>query len=184
MIGAATAYCGLLIAFVGLLATIHPIRTLRLTSRLRGALLLLTGVIVVAVALSLPARDVHVAELRTRLDEFAPVYQFNEVHEIRIAAAPEQVYQAMRAVTAGEISFFKLLTWLRRFGRPGPESILNAPDRMPLLDVATRTGFLLLADDVPREIVLGAVVVRPPSWQRPDAATPATFEPSASIQRP
>jgi hypothetical protein len=176
VIGAAAAYLGLAIAFIGLLATIHPIRKLRLTSRLRGALLLLTGVIVVAIALSLPARDVHVAESRTRLDEFAPDYQFNEVHAIRIAAAPEQVYQAMRAVTAGEISLFQLLTWLRRFGRPGPESILNAPDRMPLLDVATRTGFLLLADDMPREVVLGTVVLAPPMWRRRDAATPAAFK--------
>lgn len=176
MIGAATAYLGLVIAFIGLAATIYPIRKLRLTSRLRGALLLLTGVLVVAIAFALPAPDVHVAEKRARLDEFAPVYQLNEVHSIRIAAAPERVYQAMREVTANEIAFFQLLTWLRRFGRPGPESILNAPDRMPLLDVATRTGFLLLADDVPQEVVLGTLVLRPPRWQRPDEATPAVFK--------
>lgn len=176
MIGAATVYLGLVVAFVGLVATIRPIRTLRLTSRLRGALLLLTGLIVVAIGLSLPAAEVRVATARTRLDEFAPVYQFNEVHTIRIAAAPEHVYQAMRAVTAGEISLFQLLTWLRRFGRSGPESILNAPDRMPLLDVATRTTFLLLADDAPVELVLGTVVLAPANWQRPDAATPDAFK--------
>jgi hypothetical protein len=175
VIGAATVYLGLVIAFVGLVATLRPIRTLRLTSRLRGALLLLTGLIVVAIAFALPARDVRVAAARTRLDEFAPVYQFNEVHTIRVAVAPEQVYQAMRAVTAGEISFFQLLTWLRRFGRPGPESILNAPDRMPLLDVATRTTFLLLADDAPRELVLGTVVLAPANWRPPNAATPDAF---------
>lgn len=104
MIGAATAYLGLVIAFIGLAAALYPIRKLRLTSRLRGALLLLTGVLVVAIAFALPALDVHVAERRARLDEFAPVYQFNELHSIRIAAAPERVYQAMRAVTANGVS--------------------------------------------------------------------------------
>ena len=166
MIGAVTAYLGLGIAFIGLLGTIHPIRRLRLTTHLRGALLLLTGVIVVAVALSLPARDVHVAELRTRLDEFAPVYQFNEVHAIRIAAAPEQVYQAMRAVTADEISFFKLLTWLRRFGRPGPREHLecsrsHAASRRGDADGVPAAGRRYAARDS-----VGHGRVRPPSWQR------------------
>ena len=74
---------------------------------------------------------------------------------------------AIRAVSADEIALFQTLTWLRRFGRSGPESILNAPEHQPIIDVATKTGFLLLQDQ-PREVVIGAIVVRPPGTSRPN----------------
>ena len=35
-----------------------------------------------------------------RLDEFAPSYEFNEVHSIRVIAPKERVYAAIKAVTA------------------------------------------------------------------------------------
>jgi hypothetical protein len=109
-----------------------------------------------------------------RLEEFAPTYQFNEVHRIRIAAPRNRIYRSIKEVTAGEITLFRTLTWLRRFGRAGPHSILNAPAHEPLLDVATRTGFLLLADDVERELVVGTVLIAPGAAKRP--GTPAQFK--------
>jgi hypothetical protein len=105
-----------------------------------------------------------------RLDEFAPVWQFNEVHTITVQASPDRVYRAIKAVSAAEVRFFRALTWLRRLGRPGPSSILNPPAHLPLLEVATRSGFLLLADDPNRELVVGTVVVRPPGVGQPSSA--------------
>jgi hypothetical protein len=52
--------------------------------------------------------------------------------------------------------------WIRRGGRPGPESILNPAGHRSLIEVATRSGFVLLADDPPRELVIGTVVKVPP----------------------
>ena len=97
----------------------------------------------------------------SELDRVAPSYQFNEVHRTTVRATPERAYLAIKEVTASEILFFRELTWLRRFGRRGSESILNAPERRPLLDVATQTSFITLADS-PREIVVGTVVIAPP----------------------
>src|SRR5688572_25442076 len=94
------------------------------------------------------------------LDRVAPSYQFHEVHRTTVRATPDRAYRAIKEVTAAEILFFRELTWLRRLGRPGPEDILNAPERRPLLDVATRTSFITLADG-PREIVVGTVVIAP-----------------------
>jgi hypothetical protein len=94
-----------------------------------------------------------------RLDDFVPRFQFHEVHTRRIAAPPEQVYEAVWEVRADEIAFFRLLVWLRRGGRNTPLSILNPGTRAPLLEVATRTGFTLLADDRPRELVIGMAVI-------------------------
>jgi len=119
------------------------------------------GVLLAFVAVLLPAPEIRIATPRTRLDEFAPAWQFNEVHSIRTAAPCVRACTALKEVTAGEIRFFRTLTWIRRFGRPGPEGILNAPEGEPVLEVATRTGFRILAEDTGREIVLGIRVIPP-----------------------
>jgi hypothetical protein len=105
-----------------------------------------------------------------RLDEFAPEHEFNEVHAIRVRAPTERVYRAIKEVTAGEIALFRALTWIRRLGRKGKESILNPPPDEPVLGVATRTGFLMLADEPEREIVVGTVVIVPAGARKPRTA--------------
>ena len=167
---------GIAIAFFGTLAIVHPIPRLLLATRSLGAVALLGGAVLVVIGCVLPAPESHVATARSRLDEFMPSYQFNEVHRIHIAAPPDRVYRAVREVRAGEISLFKLLTTIRRFGRPGPQSILNAPDELPILDVATRTTFLLLVDDPPREYVSGTIVEAPQGWKRSEVKTPEAFK--------
>jgi hypothetical protein len=110
----------------------------------------------------------------TRLDEFMPVWQFRERHTIRIAAPPARVFAAIKEVRAKEIAFFNILVWIRRGGRRGPKSILNPGDTAPLLDVATKSGFIYLADDPPRETVVGTAVIAPPGNKC--EATPAMFK--------
>jgi len=79
-----------------------------------------------------------------------------------VNAPPERAFEAIRAVTAGEIPLFRALTWIRRLGRSGSEGILQAPEQLPLLDVATRNSFLLLAQESGRELVIGTIVLAPP----------------------
>jgi hypothetical protein len=98
---------------------------------------------------------------RTRLDEFVPVWQFNEVHRTRVAASPDRIFSAIKTVTADEILFFRTLVWLRRLGRAGTDGILNPAERTPILDVALRTTFLGLAEDSPRELLVGTLVIAP-----------------------
>ncbi len=104
-----------------------------------------------------------------------PEWQFNETHRIHVAAPPERVFAAIRAVTADEIPLFHLLTAIRRGGRPGPESILNAPGQKPLLDVATATSFIQLVDAAPREVVLGTVITAPAAVRQGRRLTPKDF---------
>lgn len=92
---------------------------------------------------------------------------------------PERVFDATRATTPGEIRGFRLLTWLRRGGRRQAPNILDAPGGEPLIDTAVRGGFVLLAEDRPREIVVGAVVIGQHKLVLP--LTPAGF---AAIDAP
>src|SRR5437867_2817882 len=161
LIGTILIYAGLLAAFVGGISILRPLTFLNIWSRLQGVMLVAGGILVFGVGVSLPAAEKTVGTPITHLDEFVPVYQFGEFHSIRIQAPRERVYAAVHRVTADEITLFRALTWIRRFGRPGPESILNAQPDKPLLDVAQQTGFLKLAEEPGREIVLGTLVAAP-----------------------
>jgi hypothetical protein len=99
--------------------------------------------------------------MTTLLDDAVPSWQFRERHQTYVRATPERVYAAMRAVPAREIFLFRTLVAIRRCGRPGSESILNPGPDAPLLDVALRSGFHLIAEEVPREIVIGMYVIQP-----------------------
>lgn len=175
MFPSALVYLGLIAAGIGAVSVLVPLAFLGIRRRATGLLLLIIGVAVVAVGMVLPAREVRIDAPETQLDHFMPVYQFSEIHSARIKAPRDRVYRAIRSVTADEIRLFRALTGIRRLGRPGPESILNAPERMPILDVATRTSFLLLADEPAREIVLGTVVVAPRGWRPRTRPSPGGF---------
>jgi hypothetical protein len=172
MFAVGVVYLGLMSAFCGTVSLIKPLWFLGIPTRQRALIVMAIGIVVVVLGCLLPARERRVNLVRTKLDEFAPIYQFNEFHSIRIAADKEQVYRAIKSVTAEEILFFRTLVWIRRFGQPGPESILNPRKDQPILDVATRTGFILLADLPNEEIVLGTLAVTPPGWRRKTKSRP------------
>lgn len=174
MFGSAIVYLGFVITASGLILFVKPIERLHVTSRSQALAIAGIGAILVGVGLTLPATESRVTRVETRLDEFVPVWQFRERHTIRVAEPPARVFEAIRSVRANEISLFNALTWIRRGGRRAPESILNAGERAPLLDVATGSGFIYLADDAPREIVIGTVVVAPPGGH--GTLTPETFK--------
>ena len=174
MWGSATVYSGAIIAVAGLALAVKPSRRLRIPTRGRALVVAVVGLVAVAIGLSLPARDSGVERVETRLDTFAPAWQFREVHTIRIAAPPARVFEAITRVRADEILLFRTLTWIRRGGRQMPASILNAGDTEPIIDVATSSGFVRLAVDAPRELVIGTVVIRPPGPRRP--LTPEVFQ--------
>lgn len=91
------------------------------------------------------------------IDRFLPEFSFSERHDVAVAAGPETVLRAVRDVTPGEMPLLVLLMALRALparlrGRGRPAS-----DRLrPVLDVALGAGFIRLAEDAPRQLVVGA----------------------------
>ena len=176
MFGSCVVYAGLVVAFLGGISILKPLAFLGIHTRLSGLLAFVLGIFVVFLGWLLPAGDVHIASARTHLDEFAPNYQFGEFHTIHVDAPRERVFEAMKDVTADEIFLFRTLTWIRRLGGSDQESILNPPPHEPILDVAKRTGFLLLAEEPNREIVLGTAVAAPPGFRPSHKPTPEDFK--------
>lgn len=151
-------YCGSIAVLIGLLAIVRPLPRLGLRKRRRALMVVVAGFSAITIVFNLTPPTRAAAAPSTRLDDLAPRFQFREAHEIRVAAPPERAYAAIKTVTANEIALFQTFTWIRRFGQDGPESIMNAPGNQPILDVAVKGGFTLLADEAPREIVFGTPV--------------------------
>lgn len=161
IVGSVLVYLGLVMAFAGAINVMRPLRWLRVQRRRTGLALLGAGVLLVVAGLALPVREARAPGAASRLDHFVPSWEFQELHTIRIHASPDQVYRAVRAVTADEIRLFRTLTWIRHPGRPWvprAESILAPPEQQPILDIALRTTFLSLADEPGREVVVGTIV--------------------------
>jgi hypothetical protein len=82
------------------------------------------------------------------LNDFLPAYEARERHSLSIAASPERVDRAVRAVTLAEIPVARALFALRSVGRG------SANARGSLIESMVRQGVLL--EDVPGEgLVLG-----------------------------
>jgi hypothetical protein len=161
MIGSAVLYLGVAIAVGGVILMVKPTRRFGVPTRGRAGIVVIAGITVIAIAIMAPAWESRAGRVITRLDAFAPVWQFQERHAIHIAAPPARVFDAIKRVRADEIWLFHTLTWIRRGGRPLPEGILNAGALEPIIDVATDTSFVRLAEDAPRELVVGTVVGAP-----------------------
>jgi len=81
---------GVIVAFIGLFLIIKPTRRSGLRTRRRGAIVAALGLLITATGFLLPAGESRVARSTSRLDEFMPAWQFNELHAIRIVAPPER----------------------------------------------------------------------------------------------
>lgn len=155
-------YAGLLAMLAGLVSVFKPIRFLRLSTPRRGGALLAAGLALALLGAALPARVTCPARKHARMEDFLPCYQFHEVHSTRVHASPDRIFQAIKTVTPEEIRFFRTLTWIRSPRLPGKgrtkETILSAPPKKPILDVALHSGFLLLAEEADHELVVGTIV--------------------------
>jgi hypothetical protein len=161
MFASALWYVGLIFTAAGGLFTLRPVRRLGVPTRRRAVGLTSAGMLSAAASLLVGGALQRVAAPVAEIDRFVPAYQFNEAHEIEISAPVDRAYRAVLDVTPEEISFYRALTWLRRFGRAGPESILNPAAGKPLLDTAVRTSFRKLAEVENREIVFGGFTAAP-----------------------
>jgi len=133
---------GLFALLLGVLCVVKPLHVLGIRKRGGGAALMAAGLALAVIGAALPA-PLQRSTTATRIDDFAPAYQFDERHSIRVQAPRDRVFHAIKAVAADEILFFRTLTWMRSPHLPGrgPESILNVGPTTPILEAALRGGF-------------------------------------------
>jgi len=156
--GGVVIYLSLIGVATGIASLLKPVRLIGIRTRMRGLLVAGLGLLSFTAGVYLPVTETRVETPRTRLDEFVPVFQFSELHTVQISAPKVRVWSAIWKVTPEEIRFFQTLTWIRRFGKPSPPGVLNAPERRPILETFTSGAFPMLADEPGTEIVIGHAV--------------------------
>jgi hypothetical protein len=164
LVGTIFVYAALAVMFLGCVCVVRPLRFMGIPSRPYGAAVASCGVAIFLIGVNLPAPEEKIAARTTMLDDFVPIYQFAEFHALRIKAPRGRVFAAICDLPSDEITFFRTLTWIRRFGRSEQRSILNPPPHEPILAVATRSGFMKLDEQPGYEVVLGTLAVAPPGW--------------------
>jgi hypothetical protein len=92
------------------------------------------------------------------LDKFMSVYHFNEVHAVVARATPERIFRAIKEVTPQEMPLVRTLFWMRSLpalltGRGGS----RLGGAKAVLEQALSGGFVLLAEETNRELVLGTI---------------------------
>jgi len=97
----------------GLLALAGLGMLLRKRTRRLGTRVLIAGVAGMAIALFWPASEKR-ASATAQIDRAMPVWEFDERHEIDVAATPAQIFEAIRAVRADDIRLFNTLPLLAR----------------------------------------------------------------------
>jgi hypothetical protein len=159
--GSLVWYSGCALAALGVFLTIRPIRRMGGPTRRAGASLTLLGVGLAILSAATGGSLQHGASPATLLDRYMPIFQFDETHAIEIQASADETYAAIFAVTPNEIALFRTLTWIRRFGRQGEVSILNAPSERPLMETALATSFRKIAERPNEELVVVSFAVAP-----------------------
>jgi len=95
------------------------------------------------------------------IDNIMPLYHFNEVQSIIVKTnSRNDILNAVRNVTPKEIPFLFELFWLR--GLPSSVILLkrykfSINKKSPLLEQFLASGFLLLAEEESRELVVGGI---------------------------
>lgn len=145
------AYGGIVAALLGLANLALPFRFLGVRKRAVGALILAGGVALTLAALFWPASMIRVAQPRTRLDDVMPEYQFFERHSASIHARPEQVMEAVRQSTFGDMKSLVMLLKIRGAALRIHDSGTFLQNKR-ILDAFSESGYVL--GDSEHEIVM------------------------------
>jgi hypothetical protein len=165
------AYAGIVLALFGLANLALPFRFLGIRKRAVGALILAGGAGLAVAALLWPAPIIRVAQHRTRLDDIMPEYQASERHSERIHAKPEQVMQAIRQSTFGDLKSLVTLLKIRGAVSRTPDTGGFLQDKR-VLDAFSESQYLFGGSE--HEIVmLGVWNVR--ANRRPEVRTLQEF---------
>lgn len=88
------------------------------------------------------------------IDEFMPIYDFDEKHEINIRASRETVYAALSSFDFNESA---IIRWLFRLRGLASKNLCDATAQTQTLRDMTKFGFVVLGEKPSEEILLGLV---------------------------
>jgi len=92
------------------------------------------------------------------LDNFLPVYDFGEVHVIVVHAPPGRIFRAIKEFTPAEIPLLRTLLQIRSLpARLAGKGGVRLAGGHSLFEQFLNAGFVLLAEEMDRELVVGRI---------------------------
>jgi hypothetical protein len=88
------------------------------------------------------------------IDEFMPIYDFNEKHETTVRASGETVYAALNSFDFNESA---VIRWLFRLRGLAAKNSCDATEQTLTLRDITKFGFVVLGEKPSEEILFGLV---------------------------
>lgn len=105
-------WIGAILALVGIAALVKPLVFLFVFDREIATVVLCGGILMSIISIYWPVQVYH-SQTNMKLDVLLPGYSFNEYHEVRINASPEEVKHALQTTGVGDIPAIHLLLKIR-----------------------------------------------------------------------
>ncbi len=175
------AWTGVLVALLGLMSVVVPLRVVGIPHRRAALVVALAGALLVVGATSWPVPSLRSERPHRRLDDYMPSYQFVEYHEVRTRAPLPVVLDAAREVSLADMPAAVFLLWLR--GAAVGHFAGGPVPRRPILDFMLQpgTGFMALDLSDPGELVLGMAASAAKRARTTNVVAPEEFR---SLRRP
>ncbi|HEY5509257.1 MAG TPA: hypothetical protein VIK29_11335 [Paludibacter sp.] len=108
-------WIGAILVLVGIISLVKPLAFLFVFDRKIAMIVCCGGILMSILSIYWPV-SVHHSQTNLKLDALLPDYSFNEYHDIRINASPEEVKHALQTTGVGDIPAVHLLLKIRGIG--------------------------------------------------------------------
>lgn len=106
-------WIGVILFMVGVISLIHPLDFLFISNRTIAIGVVLCGILISVSSLFWPVKLEQSPTKDQQLDGLMPVYTFNELHDVRIKASPDEVKEVFRVTGVNDIPIVHLLMKIR-----------------------------------------------------------------------
>ena len=106
-------WIGIIIALIGLISLIKPLRLLFIFNRKIAVAVCCCGLLLSAIYLLLPVPLLRSEGSQQHIDALMPEYSFREYHAVQVQASPNHVMQAMHQVSISDIPTVRFLLRMR-----------------------------------------------------------------------
>jgi hypothetical protein len=106
-------WIGAILFVAGLISLIHPLDFLFMAKRTIAVCVILCGLLISVSSLLWPVTSKQSPTSDQQIDGLLPVFSFNEFHEVRIKASPEEVKEVFRVTGVKDIPIVHLMMKIR-----------------------------------------------------------------------
>ena len=172
-------WIGAILLVMGVISLIHPLDFIFISNRTIALGVVLCGIVISVTSLFWPVKMEQSPTTDQQIDGLMPVYTFNELHEVRIKASPDEVKEVFRVTGVKDIPIAHLLMKIRGIANEDVDLSDRASSNKAGTDTFTTPDFNFFVV-APDEYI--AVMILKPAMISGDKGKPAPPEISSIEQ--